>query len=103
MNAATKRSILRWVHIVCTIPMIGYVYGPASEVEQYAGAVRLGFVPIIMLSGYWMYAGAIFAVVGVALWLGINRAEESNPAILSQIVLFIATKISVMLRARRAR
>ena len=66
MKQATKRSLLRWIHIVFTIPILGYVYSPASEVEQYAGAARFVFVPVLILSGYWMYSGVVFAIIGVA-------------------------------------
>ena len=70
MTNATKRSILRWIHIIVTIPIFGYIYGPASEVQQYASAVRYVFVPVIVLSGLWMYSGVFFAIIGVAILLG---------------------------------
>lgn len=82
--------------------MLGYIYGEPSDVQQYAGAVRLVFVPIIMLAGYWMYSGAIFAVIGVALWLGVYQLVGSGTAILSQVALFIARKIWLVIRARRS-
>ncbi len=47
---ANKRALLRWLHIIVTIPIFGYIYGPAAEVGEYAGAVRYLFVPIIVLS-----------------------------------------------------
>jgi hypothetical protein len=52
MNDATKRSILRWIHIIFGIPILGYIYGPVSEVQQYAAAVRFVFLPVIVLSGF---------------------------------------------------
>ena len=70
MSNATKRAILRAIHFILTIPVLGYIYGEPSEVQQYAGAARFVFVPIIILSGYWMYTGVIFAIIGVAVWLG---------------------------------
>ena len=102
MNA-TRRSILRWIHIVFTIPILGYVYGPASEVEQYAGAARFVFVPVLMLSGYWMYSGVVFAIIGVALWLGAYRLSGFGAALLSQIALFIARKILLVIHARQSK
>ncbi len=57
MNQGAKRLLLRWLHIILTIPIFGYIYGPAAEVGEYAGAVKYVFVPIIVLSGLWMYAG----------------------------------------------
>ena len=84
MSNATQRAILRWIHLIFTIPMLGYVYQPAAEVEQYAGGVRYIFIPIMMLSGYWMYAGVVFAVIGVALWLGAHRLSGFGAALVSQ-------------------
>ena len=103
MNSATKRSILRWIHIMLAIPILSYIYGPPSEVQQYASAVRLIFVPVIILSGFWMYAGAVFAIIGVAVWLGAIYLFGVGTAILSQVALFIVGKIWSMTRARQLR
>jgi len=100
VNAATKRAILRWIHLIATIPVLGYVYGPTAEVEQYASAARFVFVPIIIFSGYWMYSGVVFATLGVVLWLGAFLLSGPGAAILSQVALFIARKIWLMTRAR---
>ena len=103
MNASTKRSILRWIHLVFSIPILGYVYSPFDEIPQYAAAARFFFVPVMMLTGYWMYAGVIFAVIGVAVWLGVNHLSGSGAAILSQAAPFIAWKIWSVIRARRSK
>jgi hypothetical protein len=58
MIDATKRSILRWIHIVCGLPILGYIYGPPEEVQQYVSIFRFVFVPILVLSGFWMWKGA---------------------------------------------
>src|SRR5882724_9470486 len=100
---ATKRSILRWIHIIVTIPIFGYIYEPASEVQQYAGAVRFVFVPVMILSGYWMYSGLIFAIIGVALWLGAYQLSGYGAALLSQVALFIARKTWLVIRARHSK
>ncbi len=103
MNNAIKRSILRWIHLVATIPILGYIYGAPSEVQQYAGAARYIFVPIMILSGYWMYAGVIFAIIGVAAWLGAFRLSGFGAAVLSQLALFVALKIWLVIRARQSK
>lgn len=103
MSNATKHAVLRWVHIVFgLVPVLGYVYSPFDQIPQYAGIARYVFVPILLLSGYWMYSGAIFAVIGAALWLGASYLAGYWPAVLSQIVLFIVWKLLPMNRARRA-
>jgi hypothetical protein len=101
ISSAIKRSILRSIHLIFTIPILGYIYGEASQVQQYAGAARFVFVPILILSGYWMYAGVIFAIIGVAVWLGAYQLSGVGAAILSQVVLFGARKTWLVIRARQ--
>ena len=103
MTNAIQRSVFRWIHLVLAIPILGYIYEPASEVEQYAGGVRFIFVPIMLLSGYWMYAGAIFAIIGVAAWLSAYYLSGFGAALFSQVALFIARKIWLVMRARRSK
>jgi len=99
IKASTKRSILRWTHIIVAIPIVGYIYSPFAEIPNYAGVTRFVFVPLMMVAGYWMYAGAIFAIIGVAAWLGAYRLSGLPTALLSQIGLFIVWKIWLMIRA----
>jgi hypothetical protein len=103
MNNATKRSILRWIHLIFAIPIVGYIYSPFAELPNYAAVTRFVFGPVIILAGYWMYAGVVFAVIGVALWLGAYRLSGIGAAILSQVALFIARKIWLVIRARRSK
>jgi len=103
MNQATKRSILRWIHLVATIPVLGYVYGEPSEVQQYVDGPRYIFIPALILTGYWMYAGVIFAILGVAAWLGAVYLSGFGTALLSQIVLLIARRIWLVVRARQSK
>jgi len=103
MKAATKRAILRWVHLIFVIPVLGYIYQPAKEVEQYAGGARFIFVPVLMFSGYCMYAGLLFAALAVAAWLACFQFLGFGPALLSQILLLLGRKIFLALRARPAK
>src|SRR6266403_1414070 len=103
ISSTTKRTILRSLHLILSIPILGYIYEPASEVQQYAGAVRFVFVPVMILSGYWMYSGVIFAVIGVALWLGANQLSGYGAALLSQVALFIAWKTWLVIGARQSK
>ena len=103
ISKATNRSILRWIHLIVSIPILGYIYGPPAEVQQYASAVRFVFVPIIILAGLWMYSGVLFAIIGVAVWLGAYRLSGSGAAILSEVALFIARKTWLVIRARRSK
>ena len=57
MTEATKRSIFRCIHIVFGIPVVGYVYSPFKELPNYAPVVRYVALPVIVLSGLWMWKG----------------------------------------------
>ena len=103
MNNATKRSILRCIHLIFSIPIIGYVYSPFAELPNYAPVVRFVSIPVIILSGFWMYAGVFFAIIGVALWLGAIYLSGYGAAILSLVALFIARKTWLVIRVRRSK
>ncbi|HEV8285687.1 MAG TPA: hypothetical protein VGQ09_15340 [Chitinophagaceae bacterium] len=57
LKASTQRKIFRWVHIILSVPIIGFVYGPISKIPQAAFAVRWIFFPIVVISGLWMWKG----------------------------------------------
>jgi thiosulfate reductase cytochrome b subunit len=57
MKDTTKRSILRTIHMVFALPLIGYIYGPPSETVQYLPYFRLIYFPLVALSGLWMWKG----------------------------------------------
>lgn len=59
MTQAAKRSILRWIHLIFSIPIIGYVYSPFEEVPNYAFPTRYIFLPMLVLSGLWMWKGQV--------------------------------------------
>lgn len=55
MNPNTRRSILRWIHIIMSIPILGYIYSPFEEIPKYAPITRFFFAPVIVLTGLWMW------------------------------------------------
>lgn len=59
MRESVKRSIVRWIHIVFSIPIIGYVYSPFEEIPKYAAPMRFVFLPVLVLSGLWMWKGHV--------------------------------------------
>ena len=59
MHEATKRWIFRWIHIVFSIPIIGYIYSPFDQIPNYARPTRFVFVPVMVLSGLWMSKGHV--------------------------------------------
>lgn len=71
MKAATERIILRWVHLVLSIPLIGFIYGPLPNIPNATAAVRYVFMPIVVLSGLWMWKGH--------LWRKWRKKRNSSP------------------------
>ena len=97
MKASTKRLILRIVHLVSVIPVLGYVYQPVAEAEQYQRFTQVVFIPLAILTGYWMYMGLLWAILGAGSWIALNYLVGANAgfgyALLAQIVLFVARLI----------
>ena len=60
MSNATKRWIPRLIHLIFSIPILGYVYSPFEELPNYAPAVRFVFLPVLVLTGFGC---------GKAMWL----------------------------------
>jgi len=59
ISSATQRTIFRWIHIILAIPIIGYIYSPFDKIPQYARPTRYVFVPMMVLSGLWMWKGHV--------------------------------------------
>ena len=59
VNRGMARSIFRWIHIVFAIPILGYIYSPFDRIPNYAPATRFVFVPVMILSGLWMWKGHV--------------------------------------------
>ena len=57
VSPATERVILRWVHIIVAIPIAGYVYSPFKNLPDYAPPTRYVFLPIMVVTGLWMWKG----------------------------------------------
>jgi hypothetical protein len=69
MKAATQRKIIRWLHILASIPIIGYIYGPVKNFPNAVTAIKWVLFPLIVVSGLWLWKGHL-----VRKWLsGVNR------------------------------
>ena len=53
------RTVLRWIHIVFAIPIAGYVYSPFEQLPNYAPVVRFVAIPVLVLTGLWMWKGNV--------------------------------------------
>jgi hypothetical protein len=78
MKEATKRSIFRWIHIIFSIPILGYIYSPFEEVPKYADRVRFVVVPVMLVSGLWMWKGHVVRRL-------ISRRSAKQEAALKQL------------------
>jgi hypothetical protein len=58
-NRGIKRWVFRWIHLVFSIPIIGYIYSPFDQIPNYAPLVRFVFFPVLALSGLWMWKGHV--------------------------------------------
>jgi len=58
-NRAITRMIFRWIHIICGIPILGYIYSPFDRLPSYAFRTRFVFVPVMVISGLWMWKGHV--------------------------------------------
>ena len=57
MKAATERKIIRWFHIITSIPVVGYIYGPVKNFPNAVMAIKWVLFPLIILTGLWMWKG----------------------------------------------
>lgn len=53
----TTRRILRTIHLILAIPIVGYIYSPFELLPDYAFKTRFIFLPAMALSGLWMWKG----------------------------------------------
>lgn len=57
MRIPPSRTMVRLVHLICAIPIIGYIYSPFAVLPDYAPLTRFVFLPVMLLSGLWMWKG----------------------------------------------
>lgn len=59
MKASTERKIIRWIHLITSIPMIGYIYGPVDQIPEAVTVIRFVLFPLVILTGLWMWKGYV--------------------------------------------
>ncbi|MGA3226335.1 MAG: hypothetical protein ABSC65_21390 [Acidobacteriaceae bacterium] len=55
MNASRERSVIRVLHLLLSIPILGYLYGPVAFIPRAAWFTRWIAMPVVVLSGLWMW------------------------------------------------
>ena len=76
MQQSRQRIIVHWIHLVFSIPILGYIYSPFDQLPLYSDRVRFVFVPVVVLSGLWMWKG--HAVRGVFANRSTQQASASR-------------------------
>lgn len=59
MHLPSQRTVFRWIHIIISIPILGYIYSPFEKLPDYAPATRFVFLPTMILTGLWMWKGQV--------------------------------------------
>jgi thiosulfate reductase cytochrome b subunit len=72
-----QRTIFRWVHIILSIPIVGYIYSPFEQIPNYARPTRFFFVPVMVLSGLWMWKGHVLRRL---IWKGPAKQDVAQNA-----------------------
>ena len=57
MKMPITRMIVRTIHIVLAVPIIGYIYSPFANLPDYATPTRFVFFPVMLLTGLWLWKG----------------------------------------------
>ena len=60
LTQARIRVIFRWVHIVLGLLLLCYVYSPFSSYLPFRLFIKIVAIPIIVLSGLWLWKFAFF-------------------------------------------
>jgi hypothetical protein len=55
MTASKERVFIRTLHLVLSIPILGYLYGPVAQIPQAAWFTRWIAMPLVILSGLWLW------------------------------------------------
>ena len=53
------RTICRCIHLILAIPIVGYIYSPFERLPDYAFLTRYVFLPMMVLTGLWMWKGHV--------------------------------------------
>lgn len=55
MNAPRERAVIRVLHLLLSIPILGYLYGPVASIPPAARFTRWVAMPVVVLSGLWLW------------------------------------------------
>ena len=55
MSSLQERIFIRTLHLVLSIPIIGFIYGPVAHIPPAATFTRFVAVPLVVISGLWLW------------------------------------------------
>jgi len=55
MKAVSERQFIRILHLVLSIPIMGYIYGLVASIPQAARFTRWVAMPAVVLTGFWLW------------------------------------------------
>ncbi len=55
MKGWRERDTIRLLHLVLSIPILGFFYGPVEHIPQAAWFTRWIAFPVVLLSGFWLW------------------------------------------------
>lgn len=83
MKAASERKFIRILHLVLSIPIVGYIYGPVASIPQAARFTRWVAMPVVVLTGFWLWLKP-----RLFRWLRRRHWAGAGELLLSLTVLF---------------
>lgn len=82
MKNSTKRNIVRWAHLLTGGIIATYIYSPYSEIAAFQFIVKAVVIPLIILSGLWLWKGPL-----------VRRPFKSNVSLL--LLLLVSTNLAM--------
>jgi hypothetical protein len=55
MKPMRERDFIRILHLVLSVPILGYLYGPVASISGAAWFTRWIAMPMVVLSGLWLW------------------------------------------------
>lgn len=55
MNASSERRLIRILHLILSIPILGYLYGPVASIPSASRFTRWVAMPAVIVSGLWLW------------------------------------------------
>jgi hypothetical protein len=55
MTPWRERDSIRLLHLILSVPIVGYLYGPVARIPQAAWFTRWIAMPVVVFSGLWLW------------------------------------------------